>query len=67
MLSYLDAAGGMVAAAIAGGAAGVGVLFKMYGYRFLGIFSKKYRTRADEAQARLLDDSEADAKADATS
>ena len=63
MLSYLDAAGGMVAAAIAGGAAGIGVLFRMYGYRFLGVFSKKYRTRADEAQAQLLDDDTADADA----
>jgi hypothetical protein len=39
----------------------------MYGYRFLGIFSKKYRTRADEAQAQLLDDGSPDAKVDATS
>lgn len=36
----------MIAAALAGGAAGIGVLFRMYGYRFLGIFSKKYRDRA---------------------
>ena len=63
MLSYLDAAGGMVAAAIAGGAAGIGVLFQMYGYRFLGVFSKKYRTRADEAQAQLLDDDTVDVDA----
>lgn len=38
----------MIAAALAGGAAGVGVLFRMYGNRFLGIFSKKRRDKARE-------------------
>jgi hypothetical protein len=41
MHAYLDpGTGSMIAAAFAGGAAGVGVLAKMYGHRFLGIFSK---------------------------
>jgi hypothetical protein len=53
--SYLDAGtGSMIAAAVAGGAAGVGVLFKFYGNRFLGMFSKKRRARAEAAQADLL-------------
>jgi hypothetical protein len=55
MLSYLDAGtGSMIAAAVAGGAAGIGVLFRVYGNRFLGVFSKKRRVRAEEAQAELL-------------
>jgi hypothetical protein len=59
MLSYLDpGTGGMIAAAFAGGAAGFGVLLKMYGHRFLGIFSKKHRTQADVARAELLGDAE---------
>lgn len=54
MLAYLDAAtGSMIAAALAGGAAGVGVLFRMYGNRFLGIFSKKHRERARVAAESL--------------
>lgn len=36
----------MIAAALAGGVAGVGVLFRMYGNRFLGLFSKKRREKA---------------------
>lgn len=35
-------------AALAGGVAGIGVLFRMYGNRFLGIFSKKRRAKARE-------------------
>lgn len=55
MLSYLDAGtGSMIAAAIAGGAAGIGVLLRMYGNRILGVFSKKRRQRAEEAQAELV-------------
>lgn len=41
-------------AAIAGGAAGIGVLLRMYGNRILGTVSKKRRARADEARAALL-------------
>jgi len=44
----------------------------MYGHRFLGIFSKKHRVQADEAQALLLADAasrehddESDVSADA--
>jgi len=66
MLSYLDAAGSMVAAAIAGGAAGVAVFFKMYWHRFLGVFSKRHRAKADEARAQLVpDEADADAQTDA--
>ncbi|HEX2577180.1 MAG TPA: hypothetical protein VHK88_12580 [Aquihabitans sp.] len=55
MLAYLDAGTGqMIVAALAGGAAGVGVLFRMYGNRFLGVFSKKRRRQAELAQGDLL-------------
>jgi hypothetical protein len=55
MLSYLDAAtGSMIAAALAGGAAGVGVLARMYGHRLLGVVSQKHRQKAADAQAGLL-------------
>ena len=57
MLSYLDpGTGSMIVAAFAGGAAGFAVLLKMYWHRFLGVFSKKHRARAEEAQAQLLPD-----------
>lgn len=59
MLSYLDpGTGGMIAAAFAGGAAGFGVLLKMYGHRFMGLFSKKHRAQAEAARAELLGESE---------
>ena len=55
MLSYLDpGTGSMIAAAFAGGAAGIGVLLRMYGHRVLGVFSKKHRVRAEETQAELV-------------
>ncbi len=55
MLSYLDpGTGSMIAAAFAGGIAGFGVLLRMYGHRVLGVFSKKHRTKAEEAQAELV-------------
>lgn len=55
MIAYLDAGtGSMIAAALAGGAAGIGVLFRMYGNRFLGIFSSKRRAKADEDAAALI-------------
>lgn len=44
----------MIAAAVAGGAAGIGVLFRMYGNRFLGIFSKKRREAAEQERAKLV-------------
>jgi hypothetical protein len=57
MLSYLDpGTGSMVAAALAGGAAGLGVLVKMYWHRFAGVFSKKHRAAADAARDQLLGD-----------
>jgi hypothetical protein len=61
MFSYLDGAtGSMLAAAFAGGAAGFGVLLKMYGHRIAGVFSKKHRVQAEEAKAELLGDSTTD-------
>jgi hypothetical protein len=55
VLSYLDAGtGSMIIAALAGGVAGVAVLFKMYWNRFLGVFSKKHRRKAEIAQGDLL-------------
>ena len=54
MLSYLDAGtGSVILAALAGGVAGIAVLFRMYWYRFLGLFSSKYRNAADSAAAQL--------------
>ncbi len=50
----------MIAAAVAGGAAGVAVLARMYGNRILGIFSKKRRAKADAARAALVGSSDDD-------
>ncbi len=44
----------MIAAAAAGGVAGVVVLVRMYWYRILGVFSKKYRLKAEMDQGDLL-------------
>lgn len=44
----------MIAAAFAGGIAGIAVLFRMYSYRILGVFSKKYRRKAEMGQGDLL-------------
>jgi len=55
MISYLDAStGSMLMAAFAGGAAGIGVLLRLYGHRFLGVFSKKHRAQAEAAHADLM-------------
>ena len=55
MFAYLDAnTGSMIAAALAGGLAGIGVLFRMYGNRFLGLFSKKRREAANSAREELV-------------
>lgn len=48
----------MIAAAFAGGVAGVAVLGRMYWYRLLGVFSKKHRLRADEARGELVGDAD---------
>jgi hypothetical protein len=48
----------MIVAALAGGLGGVGVLFRMYGHRIAGVFSKKHRAQADETRAKLLGDAE---------
>jgi hypothetical protein len=59
MLTYLDGAtGSMIAAAFAGGAAGIGVLLRMYGNRFLGVFSKRRRAEAERAREELVGASE---------
>ena len=55
MIAYLDAqTGSMIAAAFAGGAAGIGVLLRMYGNRFMGVFSKKRREQARLDAAELV-------------
>ena len=55
MLSYLDAStGSMLMAAFAGGAAGIGVLVRMYGHRILGVFSKKHKAQAEESFDDLM-------------
>lgn len=41
-------------AALAGGLAGVAVLFKMYYHKVLGLVSKKHRRTAEQAEADLL-------------
>jgi hypothetical protein len=66
MLSYLDpGTGSMIAAALAGGAAGFVVLMKLYWHRVLGVFSKKHRAEADAAKAQLVGDQNADADVNA--
>jgi hypothetical protein len=55
MLGYLDAgSGSMIVAALAGGAAGVVVLLKLYWNRLLGVFSKKRRARAEDLSTELV-------------
>lgn len=55
MFGYLDAGtGAMLAAALAGGFAGIRVLLRMYGNRFLGLFSSKRRAKADADAAALI-------------
>jgi hypothetical protein len=55
VFSYLDAGtGSMIAAALAGGAAGIGVLLRMYGNRILGVFSRSRREQAEQARVALL-------------
>jgi hypothetical protein len=55
MLSYLDAGtGSMLMAAFAGGAAGIGVLARMYGHRILGVFSKKHKAQAEDEFHELM-------------
>ena len=64
MLSYLDAGtGSMIAAALAGGAAGVAVFCRMYWHRFLGVFSKKHRAQAEQVRSQLVTDTDTDVEA----
>ncbi len=55
MFAYLDAGTlSLAAAALAGGFAGVLVMMRMYGNKFLGLFSKKRRLKAEIAEGELL-------------
>jgi hypothetical protein len=55
MLGYLDAnSGSLIAAVVAGGAAGLVVLARMFGYRILGLVFKSYRRKADDERAALI-------------
>ncbi|CAN5912689.1 hypothetical protein BH23ACT2_BH23ACT2_10090 [soil metagenome] len=55
MFAYLDAGtASILLAAVAGGIAGVAVMVRMYWHKFLGIFSKKHRLKAEMAEGDLL-------------
>ena len=55
MFAYLDAGTlSLAAAALAGGFAGVLVMVRMYGNKFLGLFSKQRRLKAEIAEGELL-------------
>lgn len=55
MIAYLDVGtGSMLMAAFAGGAAGIGVLLRLYAHRILGVFSKKHRSQAEETFGDLM-------------
>ena len=41
-------------AAVAGGAAGIAVLFRLYWHRFLGVFSKKHKAQAEDTFGELM-------------
>ena len=59
MFAYLDAGtGSMLAAALAGGVAGVAVFVRLYWHRFLGLFSAKHREQAKEAAEQLTGDAQ---------
>ncbi len=55
MIAYLDyGTGSMLLAALASGTAGIAVLFRMYGNRIMGVFSKKRREQARLDAAELM-------------
>jgi hypothetical protein len=55
VIAYLDGAtGGMIVAALAGGLAGVAVLFRFFGHKILGVFSPKHRAAARAAKEELV-------------
>ena len=55
VFAYLDAGTlSLAAAVLAGGFASVLVLLRMYGNKFLGLFSKKRRLKAEIAEGELL-------------
>lgn len=55
MLAYLDVgSGSVIVAAFAGGVAGIGLLFRLYWHRVLGVFSKKHRLVAKETAESLI-------------
>jgi hypothetical protein len=58
ILGYIDAgSGSMILAAIAGGVAGIGVVFKTFGRRILGVFSpaKRAALKAEQEAAAAGD------------
>ena len=55
VFAYLDAGSlSLVGAALAGGVAGVVMLLRMYGNKFLGLFSKKRRIKSEIAEGELM-------------
>lgn len=66
-LAYLDAgSGSMILAALAGGVAGIAVVFKTYWRRIVSVFSKSKRAEFEaEAAAKAAADAEADTGAEA--
>jgi hypothetical protein len=55
MFAYLDAGtGSLIVAALAGGIAGIAVLFRLYWNRFLGLFSKSRREKAKAISEDLV-------------
>ena len=55
MFAYLDVGSlSLVGAAMAGGVAGIAMMLRMYGNKFLGLFSKKRRLKAEIAEGELL-------------
>lgn len=55
VFAYLDAGSmSMLGLALAGGVAGVVVVIRLYWHKFLGVFSKKHRRKAEMAEGELL-------------
>jgi len=55
VFAYLDVGSlSLVGAAMAGGVAGIAMMLRMYGNKFLGLFSKKRRLKAEIAEGELL-------------
>ena len=66
-LAYLDAnSGSMIAAAVAGGLAGIAVVVKLWWRRVTGLFSPKRRAAARAAEARPAEAGPAEKAVEAT-